>query len=489
MDKGFKRREFLGGAAVSSICLSSLMRPVSAESVKAALPMRKGMSKVRIGKIYLGCFKPGWPKATLDLDDEVRRIEAEFGKLEPALKDIEFVEGGIVSYERELPDVMAKFKDVDGILVVHLSLGIGPMLIKLLELNVPVTLFSPPYAGHEWHIIAPLQKQGKKIDVYPSGDFADLAIAIRPFRAIHRMKETKILFMDANKPDSNYVKIIKEKFGTEIKNIPYQELSNMYKSIGQDEAMADAERWIREAEKIIEPTKQEIIDSSRMYLTLLKILEAEKADLITISCLGLGLMQQGMAYPCLGFSRLNGMGLGGICEADLKSSVTHLIFQYLTGKPGFISDPVVDLSNNTVIHAHCVSAIKMDGPEGEQCPYIIRNHLEDAQGASLQVKMRLGQEISMARLIGSDIMLFSTGKIIDNPDVDRGCRTKITTKVDNAEKILENYSCGLHRVIFYGDHTRDLKRFCRFNDIRILREGEDDLFDVPGLEWETYIHA
>ena len=95
----------------------------------------------------------------------------------------------------------------------------------------------------------------------------------------------------------------------------------------------------------------------------------------------------------------------------------------------------------------------------------------------------------MARLIGSDIMLFSTGKIIDNPDVDRGCRTKITTKVDNAEKILENYSCGLHRVIFYGDHTRDLKRFCRFNDIRILREGEDDLFDVPGLEWETYIHA
>ncbi|RJP32000.1 MAG: hypothetical protein C4527_07015 [Candidatus Omnitrophota bacterium] len=489
MDQGINRREFFNTSAAGTICMSSIMRPVSVGAVEAAPRNRNGMTKTRIGKVYLGRSSPGWPTPTLNLEEDKQRIEAEFAKLGDAFRDIEFVDGGIVSINREIEPVLEKFKDVDGILAIHLSLGVGPLLIELLKLGIPITLFSQPYSGHEWHIIAPLQKQGKKIDVFPTSEFSDLATAIRPFRAIHRMKEAKILYMDAREADPEYVKIIKDKFGTEIKTTPYQLLPDAYHSVDQEQVMIEAKRWMDEAEKIVEPTKEEIINSARMYLALVKMLEEEKADLITISCLGLGLMQQGLAYPCLGFSRLNGMGLGGVCEADLKSSMTHLIFQYLTGKPGFVSDPVVDLSNSTIIHAHCVSAIKMDGPDGEQCPYIIRSHLEDNLGASLQVKMRIGQPISMARLIGSDIMLFSTGKIIDNPDSERGCRTKITTKVEHVEKILENYSCGLHRVIFYGDHTRDIKRFCRFMDISVLHEGEENLFDVPGLEWETYIHA
>ena len=226
-----------------------------------------------------------------------------------------------------------------------------------------------------------------------------------------------------------------------------------------------------------------------MYIGLANWLEEEQADAITINCLGMGLVQRGMAYPCLGFSRLSGMGLAGVCEADIKSTLTHLIFVHLTGKPGFITDPVIDLSNNTVIHAHCVSPIMMDGVDGEQCPYTIRCHHEDGKSVSLQVKMRIGEKISLARLIGNDVMLFSGGEIVDVPTVDRGCKTKVTTKVSNARRILENWSCGLHRVMFYGDHREAIQRFCRFKDIRLALEEEEDMFDVPGLEWEPYIHA
>jgi len=101
----------------------------------------------------------------------------------------------------------------------------------------------------------------------------------------------------------------------------------------------------------------------------------------------------------------------------------------------------------------------------------------------------VGGKVSMARLIGTDIMLFSTGDAVDSPMVERGCRTKLTMRVENPERFLENWSCGLHRVIFYGDHTRDLSRYCRFMKIRLLREGIDDLQNVPGLEWETQVHA
>jgi hypothetical protein len=86
-------------------------------------------------------------------------------------------------------------------------------------------------------------------------------------------------------------------------------------------------------------------------------------------------------------------------------------------------------------------------------------------------------------------MLFSTGQIVGVPDTDRGCRTKIATKVKNAQKFLENWSCGLHRVVFYGDHTADVRRFCRLQQVRLLREGIDDLRDVPGLEWTPTVRA
>jgi hypothetical protein len=73
--------------------------------------------------------------------------------------------------------------------------------------------------------------------------------------------------------------------------------------------------------------------------------------------------------------------------------------------------------------------------------------------------------------------------------VDRGCRSKLTVRVEHPEKFLEGWSCGLHRVVFYGDHTRDIERFCRFMQIRLVREGTDDVQNIPSLEWQPRVHA
>ncbi len=492
MANEMKRRDFLHTTTMGTICLGSTwMEPVDLKKrqIEPPSPLRRGMSKVRIGKIYLGSPYPGWPLPAVDMDTEIKKFQSEFDKLSPVLNDIEFVEGGVAYTADQIPEVMQKFKDVSGILAIQISMGTGPSLKKLLELNVPLMVFAPTYSGHEWHTIAPMQKQNMKIDILPSSDYTDLAVAVRPLRAIGRLKEAKVLYLQGGECDPAYVKAIRDKFGTEIKTIELPQLEELYHAVDEKSAKSESKRWIDEAQKITEPSTEEIVAASRMQLALFNLLDNEKADAITINCLGMGLVQRGMAYPCLGFSRLSSEGLCGVCEADIKSTMTHLIFQYLTGKPGFISDPVVDLSNNTIIHAHCVSPVKMDGMDGEQCPYHIRNHHEDGKSVSLKVIMRLNQEITMARLIGNDIMLYSTGEIIDIPTVDRGCKTKITTKVKDAQKILGNYSCGLHRVIFYGNHEADLRRFAWFKDIRIAKEDEENMFDIPGLEWETYIHA
>ena len=61
--------------------------------------------------------------------------------------------------------------------------------------------------------------------------------------------------------------------------------------------------------------------------------------------------------------------------------------------------------------------------------------------------------------------------------------------MQNIDRVLQNWSCGLHRVVFHGDHMRDIRRFCRLAQVRVLCEGIEDLHDLPGLEWEPSVHA
>lgn len=454
-----------------------------------AAPQLGPTSKVRVGLIYLGHQHPGWPSHTVDVPGEMKRYGSEFEKLESQLADIEFVDAGLVTDASQLAKAKEQFAGVDGILVLHLTMGIGGQLQSLMELNIPMVLFSLPYTGHEWHTIASWQRQGKLIESFPTSRFEDVLVAIRPFRALHRLKEARILHVNQGVADAAYCQAIREKFGTDIQNVGLPELENAYQEADHGEAMADCRRWMAEAEKIVEPTKEDILKSSRMYIAMRNLLAEHNAVLVTMNCLGMNLMGRGMGYPCLGFVRLNNLGLGGVCEADLKSSMTHLIFSYLVGKPGFVTDPVFDLSTSSIIHAHCVAATQMEGPDTAAAPYHIRSHLEDGLGASLQVRMPVGRQLTMARLIGTDKLLFATGEATDSPFVEYGCRTKLTMKVENIERTLEDWSCGLHRVVFYGDHTQDVRRFCRFARIRLLHEGVDDLQNVEGLEWEPHVHA
>jgi hypothetical protein len=486
MSDGISRRVFLEGAAAGAASLSMLGALSDRALAENALPVA---GKVRIGKVYFGAPHPSWPMATVDVEAERKRVEAELTRLQPALSDVEMIDCGLVVNDAELARAKEKLQGADGILFLQLTMGASKMLQGLLELNLPTVLFAEPFCGHEWNTIAALQRQGKRIDCWASSKFDDVVPAIRPFRAIRRLKDAKVLHVSPVPADPTYVKNIKDKFGTEIKSLKLADLEAAYKAVDQQAAEAEAQRWVREAEKVVEPTPADILKASRMALAVVGMVQAEQAAAITINCLGMGLPDRGMGYPCLGFCRLNSMGLGGICEADLLSTMTHLIFNYLVGRPGFVTDPCFDYSNNTILHAHCVAATKMLGPDGPSHPYIIRSHLEDNKNAVLQVKMPVDQKVSMAKLVGNDLMLFSTGEAIDSPLVDRGCRSKLTVRVEHPEKFMEGWSCGLHRVIFYGDHTRDLERFCRFMQIRLHHEGRDDPHNVPGLNWPPQIRA
>jgi hypothetical protein len=114
----------------------------------------------------------------------------------------------------------------------------------------------------------------------------------------------------------------------------------------------------------------------------------------------------------------------------------------------------------------------MDGPDKPSAPYKLRSVMEREEGATPQVFLRVGEPVTQAILEDMSTVRYFTGKITAAPDVERGCRTQITVKVDgNSQQLWRNWSGGIHRVSCYGELTRDLERFCRFADLKMINEA------------------
>lgn len=492
MSMEMSRRAFLGTAS-AGVAAAAMAGRATYGADGALIGPSARFTKTPILRVFIG-VSPAWPRPDLDMEAEKRRLEAEIDKVH-GLDDVEFLDNSLVRDPQTLAKIIEQHKGrIAGVLAVQVSIGTTHLIRALADSGVPVMTFHVPYSGHEWCLVPDLQRAGRKIDLITTSNFDDIRAAIRPFRAIHRLRETKVLYIGGGlQAPPPYVADAKKKLGVEIVPFAHTRLVELYEATNDAAVEAEAGRWITKAAKVREPSREEILKSSRLCLAMQQALAAEKAQAMTINCLGL-FGQKGLpAYPCFGFVRLNDIGLVGVCEADLPSTLTQVIYQHMEGVPGFVTDPVFDTSNNTVIHAHCVAATKMDGPQGEAAPYVIRSHLEDHKGAVLQTKMRVGQDITMAKLVskdpkalaarqhvlaasppecyGLDAMLVSTGRIVDVPDVDSGCRTKIAVKVRDARRMLEGWSYGLHRVIFYGDHMADTRRLGRFLDIDVVEEG------------------
>jgi len=191
-----------------------------------------------------------------------------------------------------------------------------------------------------------------------------------------------------------------------------------------------------------------------------------------MDCLGMFYSGRVTAYPCLSHFQMNNDGGTGVCEADTDSTATQLIMRYLTGRPGYVSDPVIDTSTGEIIYAHCVASNRVFGPKGEANPFIIRSHAEDNKGASVQSLMPANYEVTSAKFeLGSKRMVVHTAKTTRNVNDPKACRTKLAART-NAEAILHNWDFGWHRVTVYGDCRTQLIRLARLYGFAVTEEDK-----------------
>jgi hypothetical protein len=98
-----------------------------------------------------------------------------------------------------------------------------------------------------------------------------------------------------------------------------------------------------------------------------------------------------------------------------------LLMSYLVGRPGFISDPVIDTAKNQIIYAHCVAPTKVFGPDGPSNPFHIRSHSEDRKGACDRSLMPLGEMTTTVEFdAAKKQVIFHQGKTVENVDLASG---------------------------------------------------------------------
>ena len=430
------------------------------------------MEKAKV-KVFFTGLKPDtptWPYINYDYRKRAREI---MELLRQNLSEVEFSETIAPSAEEAVREVKSD-KDMDGYLIFLLSLW-SNMSTEVVKLGRPTLLVDDLYGGSGEFLRAYsfVTKENLPVVGIASSNFQDVVDGVKLFSVMKQMRQSKILIVRDSKLDKEMLASVKETFGTEVIRITSEELNRYYQEADDKEAERWKEKWIAESLRVIEPTEQEIFKSARMHLALKKAMEQKGADAVTVDCLGLYYSDKLFAYPCLSFFQLNNEGSTGVCEADVDSTVTQLMLKYLTGRPGYVSDPVIDIGSGQIIYAHCVATNRVYGPEGLPNPYLIRSHSEDRKGASVQSLMPLGQTVTSVKVSVREKMLaIHQGKTVANVEEDKACRTKLAAEAD-VEKILENYNFdkfSWHRVTVYGDFRKQVLNLARLWGLKTIEE-------------------
>ena len=508
---GLNRREFLRtGCAACAGAMGALALPAPLHAARGGEPVR-----IRIVYALHGEQQtvPDWPNIGFDFRPVMERITTELAALCQGFEFLVSMSNGpeqtAVILEQDAN------ADIDGYLVYQMNCW-NRVVQTLAASGKPVLYADFMYAGSGGFLVytaAFLREGTANVGFMASPRIEDLVEAVKCFELVKRggsvtdfVAATARVRMERTpapgdltcspdpletlSPDEclsemsgSMILAVRDQesrsggsiMGMPVLFIPFSEVNDAWEAADSDEARAIADRWEHTAAVITGVTRETLESSAAMYLGMKAVLARHGARAITINCLGGFYGGHIHAYPCLGFHELNNEGLIGGCECDLRSTSTMMALTTLTGgRPGYISDPVIDTSGRKIIYAHCVASNRVFGPNGLVNPFQILTHSEDRQGASVRSIMPLGYMTTTVEFFQErKEILIHQGKAVANDPDDRACRTKLVVEpVGDIEKLFTMWDrWGWHRVTIYGDLKEPIFALADAMDWTVVEEA------------------
>jgi L-fucose isomerase-like protein len=297
----------------------------------------------------------------------------------------------------------------------------------------------------------------------------------------------------------SYFRRLKDIFGIDIVRADSSDILKYYNQIEDMKAKNLASKFLESTQGILGTTEDEIIKATKLYLALKNLMEDYETNAVTAGCLPWIRQNLLPVSPCFAISKFNDEGIPAGCEADVESLITLCFCHYLAGRPGFMSDPVIDESTNRIIFAHCTASTRFLGYKQKPFPFWFRSHTESWRDVGIETEMKQKGEVTVLRLLGTiksksfcwpvvnvynkfegyNLLAYKAKTAEINKDIkdkekrklEWGCRTKVTLELPEEElrKFKENFY-GHHRIILYGDYTKKLKMLARFLGIKFVNK-------------------
>jgi hypothetical protein len=410
-----------------------------------------------------------WPGAGFDAEGRQRQYTAKLLELkrrlaieldleEKPLDEAGSVDGFIERVRAAKPA---------GLLLMPLKKGHWTPLVRIVEeTKVPTVILASLGILLVDHI-APFHRKAGVYLINSPDDLDAVAYGLKMVKTAHWMKSSRII----NIQGKDTQRAVVPHLGTEVRTLPHARFVEEFARTEADAAVkALARAYRKNARQIIGPRAEDILEAAKTYFAVRRILAAEQGDAIMMECLsGLQIPHQHVP-PCLGFMSLRDEGTPAGCQADLSATLTLMLVEQLFELPGFQQNASMNTEQNLYFGAHCTAPSRMRGRSAPPEPYLLMHHAEAGWGAVPRVLFSAGQEVTMAQYLPGEgpRMIVYTGKVVRCPPIPPtgGCRSNLEMTINEVRDVCDVK--GMHQIIFYGNHGRQLRAFCQLHGIEAV---------------------
>lgn len=437
--------------------------------------------EVRVAATFFEQPRPywlGWPGTTYDLDAHQKQYHAALSQTTEKLGLRMDLEAKPVGDEAGLAAWIAKLQaeKPQALLVMLQHMQCWKWVDQIAKLGIPTIVFAPVGTAFTGHVGRAANLPG--VHVISSLEWSAVEDALRMVRAKRMFEETRVLWIRGDQRNET----VMDRLGIKVRAIPRDTFNQEFdKQVVNGETRDVAADLRKRAQKIVEPDENDVLNAARAYLTAKRLLAAEKAQALSMDCLGMVGARLVPTPPCAAWTLLQDQGITAGCEADLFGAVSLMMTSYLVDRPGFMNDPVPETAKNLLIAAHCTAGTKVEGWDKPAAPYILRDHSESSLGVAMQVLWPADQAVTLVRFSNANEMIIDTGKVVSNVDTPPagGCRTSVEIAMDNVEDCRDVK--GFHQVVVLGNHRRILQGFCELYGINYVRSPLLSTFGQGGM--------
>jgi hypothetical protein len=465
------------GAIIPSLCSrgedSAKPGPTDVVDPKTLRPQ----PEVKVAASFFEQPRPywlGWPGTTYDLDTRQKEYRSQLNESVQRLGLKMALEPAPVNDDATLTAWIARLKAdaPHGVLIMLQHMQCWNWVERVAkETGTPLIVFAPVGTAFTGHVDR--ASRLPRVHVISSLDWSAVEAGLRMVRAKRMFEETRVLWIRGKESNET----VTERLGVKVRAIPRDTFNLEFdKQVVTDEVKDIASQLRKGAQKIVEPNEQDVINCARAYVTAKRLLTAEKANALSMDCLGMVGAKLVPTPPCGAWTMLQDQGITAGCEADLFGALSLMMTSYLLDRPGYINDPVPETVSNSLIASHCTSGTRLNGFDQPAAPFILRNHSESALGVSMQVLWPVGEPVSLVRFSNANEMIIDTGKVTRNIDTPPagGCRTSVDIAMDGIEDCRDVK--GFHQVVVLGNHRRVLEGFCELYGIQHVHSPRESTF-------------